>query len=308
MTAYEDNFNMKSPKSATFGENLSIYKKYLTVRKNCIVCNSAKHELWAEYDFFKAVQCCRCGFVWIRPFLNKYGLKKYYQGYIGMRFEDKIKTEQRKIQYRLDKRFIENFISSGRVLDIGCSGGFFLNVLSKKFEKHGIEIDSEAVNYARKTYSFGENVLCVELLKVPYGDIFFDLVVMRGLIEHLPDPVSAIGKISRLLKTNGYLFIAATPNANSFCANLYREKWNLFHPIRHIFYFNPENLSKICSKYRLRLIAQEFPYFKTPYANPEEDIQEVAKVLQLKQRGEEKEIKRSPPFWENMMNLVFKKL
>jgi len=288
-------------------ENLEAYKKYLTQKRNCIVCNSKKYTLWARYGSYRAVKCERCGFVWINPSLNQQGLNKYYQDYIGMRFKDKVKTKQRKIQYQIDKNFIESFISSGKVLDVGCSGGFFLNVLSKKFKKYGVEIDKEAVKYARKTYSFGKNIICQDFLETSHSKEFFDLVIMRGVIEHLSDSVLAIKKVSQLLKPDGYYFIAATPNVDSFCANLYREKWNQFHPIRHIFYFSPKTLSKICSKYGLKLVATYFPYLETPYAKVEDDHREVLQVVQLKKTGRFDEKKRSPAFWGNMMNLVFKK-
>lgn len=288
-------------------ENFEIYKKFLTVKRNCLICRSSKYRFWARQGSYKAVKCKRCGFIWINPSLNTQGLNLYYQNYIGMRFRDKIKTKQRKLQYQLDKNFIESFISTGKVLDVGCSGGFFLNVLSKKFEKHGIDIDQEAVKYARKTYSFGKNILCQDFLQTSYPKESFHLIIMRGLIEHLPDPVLAIKKVSQLLRPEGFYFIAATPNVDSFCANLYREKWNLFHPIRHIFYFSPKTLSKICSKYGLKLIAKDFPYLEGPYANPEKDIKEVLKAINLKKKKKFKKIKRSPAFWGNIMNLIFKK-
>jgi len=289
-------------------EDLEAYAKYLTEYKDCIICGSRDHEPWARYSSYKAVRCKKCGLVWINPHLSEEGLNRYYSDYIGMRSKNEIKTGQRKIQYQIDKEFIESWISSGKVLDVGCGGGFFLNALSDSFEKHGTEIDPEAVNYARQNFPFGENINRVKLEEVTYPKGYFDLIVMRGVIEHLPDPKSAVAKVSFLLKNEGYFYIAATPNVNSFCANLYREKWNQFHPIRHIFYFSADTMSKLCLPFHLKLVGRYYPYEETPYANLEYDHEEVLKAWQLKKQGKFDEVDRSSSFWGNMMNLVFKKI
>lgn len=292
----------------TIPEDLELYVEYLDTYKDCLICESNEYELWAQYLSYKAVRCKKCGFIWINPSLNDRGLEKYYQDYIGMRFKDEVKTKQRQVQYQIDKSFIESYVSQGRVLDVGCSGGFFLNVLSDAFEKYGVEIDREAVRYAQKNYPFGNNILHLSLLDAPYPKEYFDLVIMRGVIEHLPDPCAFLKKVSYFLKRGGHFYIAATPNVDSFCADLYREKWNQFHPIRHLFYFSPRTLSKLCASLGLKLIAKDFPYLETPYANLENDHQEVLQAIQLKKNNQFNQVNRSPAFWGNMMNLVFKKV
>ncbi len=289
-------------------EDLESYVEYLDVYGNCLICESNEYELWAEYFSYKAVKCKKCGFIWINPSLNAVGLEKYYHDYIGMRFKDEEKTRQRQIQYQIDRDFLQMYISQGRVLDVGCSGGFFLNALNDAFEKHGVEIDREAVRYAQKNYSFGNNILHSSLLDASYPMEYFDLIVMRGSIEHLPDPRAFLKKVSYFLKKGGHFYVAATPNADSFCADLYREKWNQFHPIRHLFYFSPKTLSGLCLKEGLRLIAKDFPYPETPYADVEKDHLEVLQAIQLKKNNQYEQIKRSSAFWGNMMNLVFRKL
>lgn len=288
-------------------EDLEVYAKFLTEYRDCIICEVKDYETWAVHGSYRAVKCRRCGLVWINPHLSGEGLRKYYDDYIGMRMREDIKMKQREIQYKIDATFIESFVSSGRVLDVGCSGGFFLNTLSNSFEKYGIDIDPKAIDYARKNFPFGKNVNCQSIEEVQFPDKYFDLIVMRGVIEHLPDPKSAIKKVSELLKDGKYFYIAATPNVNSFCANLYREKWNLFHPVRHIWYFSAETLEKLCRPFGLRLICRYYPYEETPYSNIERDHEEVLEALRAKKEGRFASIGRSPSFWGNIMNLVFKK-
>jgi SAM-dependent methyltransferase len=164
-------------------ENLEAYARYLTEYRNCIICGSNEYDTWATFGSYRAVKCKKCCLIWINPHLSKEGLERYYQDYIGMRMKSEIKTKQREIQYEIDKNFIESWISCGRVLDVGCSGGFFLNVLNDSFEKYGIDIDREAVEYARRNFPFGENIKCCSLEEVEFPEGYFDLVVMRGVMN-----------------------------------------------------------------------------------------------------------------------------
>ncbi|MDD2689538.1 MAG: class I SAM-dependent methyltransferase [Candidatus Omnitrophica bacterium] len=297
----------KDCNSELIPEDLEAYTGYMDTYRDCIICKSRENRLWAKYGSYKAVKCNKCNFIWINPSLNEAGLNRYYQDYIGMRFKDEIKTRQRKLQYQIDKDFLQVYISSGKVLDVGCSGGFFLNVLSNNFDKYGVELDAKAVEYAKKKYSFGKNIFNLNLQDTKFPKGFFDLIIMRGVIEHLFDPLVVLKKVQGLLRKGGLFFICATPNVDSFCAKLYRQKWNQFHPIRHLFYFSLSSLSRLCSQFNLNLITKDFPYLETPYADIHRDHYEVLKAYELKNDGHFDKINRSPAFWGNMMSLVFKR-
>ena len=78
----------------------------------------------------------------MNPYCNEISLTSYYNNYIGKRrTNNEKKMIQRAVQYKLDAQFIEVFFSQGKILDVGCNGGFFLDAMSEKFEKYGIEID-----------------------------------------------------------------------------------------------------------------------------------------------------------------------
>ena len=61
----------------------------------------------------------------------------------------------------------------------------------------------------------------------------YDLVMMRGVIEHFKDPISVLKKCSEIIKKDGMLF-AATPAGDAFTFNVYREHWRMFTPLEHI--------------------------------------------------------------------------
>lgn len=289
------------------GENLGIlFQNHNVVDVlDCPVCDSSQFALWADCGYTQAHKCDVCSLVFMSPQLSDTGLADYYSNYIGKRrinnFE---KMKLRSEQYILDSTILKNFVSSGKLLDIGCNGGFFLSALGEKFDRYGTELDRTAVEYAQKTYpDFGENVFHGSIEDTFFADQEFDVITMRGLFEHVSNPKRVARHVLRLLKPGGYLYLCATPNGESLCADIYRENWTLFHPVQHLWHFSPDNLVLLFKKYGLKLIWKELQYLNTPYAEPKADLLKIAEKIK---NPKSQEI--SPPFFENMMSLVFQKI
>jgi len=290
-------------------ERFSKYKKYYGLKRSCLMedstCNEENMENWAQDEYFEAVRCQKCELVIIDPSLNQDGLNAYYNDYIGNRFDQKQKFEDRKVQYQIDKAFIESHIAEGNVLDVGCNGGFFLNALSGNFNKYGIEIDPKAVQYAKE--EFGIDVFQGEIGNDKFEDGFFDLIIFRGVIEHLLDPKLALDRSRDLLKTGGLLYFCATPNLDSLCAEVYREKWKLFHPIEHINIFSVKTLHALMGVENFSIYEERYDYLNTPYENQKEDYKKLQEDIILKNNGDWDKVEKSPPFWGNMMSVIFSK-
>jgi len=277
------------------------YRKFNIQSRPCIICGvtlAENSELWAQDAYFEALKCNSCGGVQVEPCLNQQGLDLYYSTYLNHRLSEEKKFEQRRVQYLQDAAFLERYRTCGKVLDVGCSGGFFLNALSNRFEKSGIEIDTDAARYARE--QFGLDVAAETLGRDSLTESSYDIVMFRGVIEHILDPKSAIKRATELLKPEGSIFICATPNLRSFCAHAYRSKWNLWHPIQHINIFDVETLHKMAGKDRFLIEAVDYPYLGTPYENEEQDYQSIMSDLKSKAID-----RKSPPFWGNMLSVLF---
>jgi SAM-dependent methyltransferase len=286
------------------------YKEYLGQARPCLICgddhDATERNLWAKEEYFKAVKCDKCGLVTVDPGLTPEGLNVYYSNNIQRRFDDENKMKDRQIQYKQDREFLEKFISEGKVLDVGCNGGFFLSELSDKFEKFGMEIDKEAVKYANENFpSFG--IRCERIGEDSFEKESFDLIVFRGVIEHIYDPKFALKRATELLKPGGKLFFCATPNLESFCADFYREKWNLWHPIQHINIFSVNTLHQLMGKGSYNIVATEYPYLDTPYENQVQNYKKIQDDILFKNKNKWEIVENSPPFWGNMMTVIFQK-
>jgi len=135
----------------------------------------------------------------------------------------------------------------------------------------------------------------------------FDNIVYRGVIEHLYDPKNAFEISYELLKEKGKIFVAATPNVDSFCAEMYREKWNLWHPIEHINLFSIKTIHSIIGKDRYKIIDIDYPYIGTPYENRVSDYNTILNDIYNLKSGRKDQVSTSPPFWGNMLSVIFEK-
>lgn len=276
------------------------------ILKPCLICKKRKFEKWAKLDAFTAMKCKHCGMISVNPPPSQQHLDSYYEGYLIRNRKDRKLWEQRKLVYEIDKQWINKFVNGGNVLDIGSSGGQFLSRFDpKKWNRYGVEVDKNAAEYAKRKY--GISVKVGNIVDLSFNKKF-DLVIMRGVIEHFIDPISVLKKCGRLLKRGGYLFITATPVGDSFAFYVYKEKWHLFTPPGHLHFFTVELMSRVLKKYRLNLLDHHYQYQETPYANPVRDFKKLKNDMRFLNKGKWKSVKTSPPFLGSMITAVWKKI
>jgi SAM-dependent methyltransferase len=279
------------------------YRRFADESRDCVVCGHAititDDSIWCKDGFFYAVKCDHCHMVQVAPCVNNEGLSTFYSGYFQKRQASQLTINQRRKQYEIDHKFVIRFAVQGRLLDVGCGDGRFLTTFSDKFEKVGLELSEEAAKFAKDVY--GLNVIQGQLGVNDALKGFFDVIVFRGVIEHLPDPKMACLRAKQLLKNNGLLCFLATPNVESFAAHVFREKWNQWHPIEHLNLFSSATLHKLVGIQDFELSAVEYPYIGTPYESIEHDYSAMMDYIRGNSLNE-----KSPPFWGTMMNVIFK--
>jgi SAM-dependent methyltransferase len=214
---------------------------------------------------------------------------------------------QRRAQYVLDLDILMEFVANKiKVMDYGCSSGEYLDAMPEDWIKSGYEVNKELTSMLTSTrpkYSI-------------YGEVSeiedsFDLITMRGVIEHLPDHTNLIQFLNKQLKVGGLLYISATPDFSSPCAVQYKSHWGQIVAPEHIHQFTPPSLAILLSAAGLVMKALYHPYLGTPYENWESDSK-----LYLNNDGQknlnEFSLKDFDPFRHpfpgNMMSVVFQKI
>lgn len=268
----------------------------------CPWCQSKRSEPWGrKVRGFVAVRCEDCDVVYIQNRLSIEGLSGYYANYLNeVHQSDKKKNTQRNHMYDLEYSLMSKFITSGKVLDVGCSNGAFLKVFEEEgFKCHGVEFGEAAAVEASKFFP----VYYGEFPEIEIEEKF-DVIIFRGVIEHVIDAKAYLKKAVSLLSPDGYLLITATPNRDSFSCNLYEEKWNQHYPEVHLLHLAERHLTVYLNQQGLKLLSEKYFYEETSYADPENDLLTVAEALKQKNNGEEITVP-SPAFYKNMLTLIY---
>jgi len=122
-----------------------------------------------------------------------------------------------------------------RVLDIGCGDGALVRTLQQfGAAPMGVDLDPEGARFIERTYRIP--VVVAPFEQAAFADGQFDSVVATHVIEHLFEPVDAMGKMHRLLKPGG-LLVLETPN-------VLRPKvgFRRLFSLQHNYYFSPRTL------------------------------------------------------------------
>jgi cyclopropane fatty-acyl-phospholipid synthase-like methyltransferase len=266
---------------------------------NCPLCDSTNFKQWCKVsdDGFVTVQCNICELIYVQNPYDKESLKAFYSRYYSeIHQENVVLNAQRELMYELELNFLRNFKKSGSVLDVGCSGGQFLDQFSKfGYDCQGVEFGIEAAKVAKERFQ-------IHIGEFPEMEFEkkYDIIVFRGVIEHVDIPKNYLNKAISLLNKDGVIFITATQNRASLTCNLFREDWNMHYPYEHLYHYAVKDFVKYFGDRGLKSYSENNFYLETPYANPKEDLK---LVLQKMNNPEEKIT--CPPFFDNMMTAVF---
>lgn len=204
-------------------------------------------------------------------------------------------SEERREMYLQEFARIKKYFDldkGGNVLDIGCATGDFLLLFGDKWKKYGIEISDFARDAARKNGI---------IMDFELENNFFDLIIFRGTIQHIPDPIHRIGECYYQLKNGGGLIFLVTPNTNSLYYKLFNTLPMLVEP-QNFLLPSDTMLRQILTNFNFRVKGIEYPYKNTPYASPVKDVcRFLLKFLRIR-----KNIKFA--FYKNIMECYAEKV
>lgn len=130
--------------------------------------------------------------------------------------------------------------NQGRLLEVGCAYGFFLEQAQSSFDATGIDVNAPAINAAR---ALGVRAEFADFLSyTPQASP--DVVCMWDTIEHLLDPVAYVTRAHELLRDSGWLFVT-TGDIGSAMARFRGARWRMIHPPSHVNYFSRATITRL---------------------------------------------------------------
>jgi SAM-dependent methyltransferase len=113
--------------------------------------------------------------------------------------------------------------SAPHILELGCGAGFSAHYLQGQYASYlGVDYSGKLIDYARhNNASDHAEFVCADLhtLQVPQR---FDLILMIGVLHHLPEPAAALGVLARYLKPGGCV-LANEPQSSNTLITLLRK-------------------------------------------------------------------------------------
>jgi 2-polyprenyl-3-methyl-5-hydroxy-6-metoxy-1,4-benzoquinol methylase len=208
-----------------------------------------------ELSFGRILRCSDCGFGFSESRPTEGQLRELYCRMDVSAYERETRGRLRTAQ-RHQKILQRHYASQpGRILDIGCaSGGFLERCAAAGWTVVGLEPSQNLSKEAQQLLGGGARILPITLQEADFAESTFDAVTMWDVLEHVPNPPEFLQKAVSLLKPGG-LLLANVPNLDSWQARVMQRRWPLFLP-EHLNYFNRESLARCGTQSGARLIAQ----------------------------------------------------
>ncbi len=93
------------------------------------------------------------------------------------------------------------------ILDAGCGTGANLKLMQSYGCAIGVDISEEAIAFCHARGVPRERAFLASLTELPFPDALFDLAVSFDVICNIPEDVTALGEMARVLKPGGRLVL-----------------------------------------------------------------------------------------------------
>ena len=218
----------------------------------CPLCHHPHATLFQKVDDLFVVSCRACDFTFLGNPPAAKAEKEHYEHYfastkLGDYEQDSLDPEIRSIWAVNEQRlaWLQRYVAGGRLLDVGCGRGFFLEHACRQgFISEGLEISTAAAHYVSERLGITVHLCNLDQESTLEGS--YDVICLWHVLEHFRQPVEVLERVWNLCAPGGRIFIEV-PNLNSlkFQLSLPSRRWRGGnHPRYHRSFFTRASLAR----------------------------------------------------------------
>jgi len=233
--------------------------------RHCVLCGRGKLKRLFSLDDHHFYRCKNCRLIQMSPLPQILSWGDDYSGY-DLEKQQRFARVFSVPQFRRAIILIQKYKKKGKLLDVGCGTGEFLEAAREAgFLATGIEPAETACRIAAEK----NEVIRGELRDVGLKEKSFDVVTLWSVLEHVPDPVSLLRKIHDSLKADGILALRI-PSSSGLLPSLalwlnkisagkidyplrviYQLEWHY----QHVYFFNRKNIALLLNRCAFEILA-----------------------------------------------------
>ncbi|MDA8705498.1 class I SAM-dependent methyltransferase [Litoricolaceae bacterium] len=202
---------------------------------------------------YRYVRCICCHHIYASPIHRD--IPSFYEDVSDGSYQSN--SEIRKATAENVLRDIVAIKPNGRLLDVGCATGDFIEIASRTFVSSGLELSRWALDICREKGLDVHDLMLEDFLKTTNDK--FDVITIWGVIEHMEDPRREIAIAKELLAKDGILCIW-TGDSDSFYAKILKHRW-WYVMGQHLQLFSRKSLNRLLANVGFELIREKnYPY------------------------------------------------
>jgi SAM-dependent methyltransferase len=232
----------------------------------CVACGQVSvHRLLFKKNGCDIVRCEQCGLgraetTGFDP--ESYYTNDYFSGKRPDGYADYAGAEQiLRREFARSLKFIRKFRASGRLLEVGCAYGYFLQEAKPFFEVSGVELAEDAAEHCRRSGLMVFTGQADENLLGQLGAL--DVIVLLDVIEHLPCPRDTIALLVDHLNPGGIIVIT-TGDFGSLSSRVAGAQWRLMTPPQHLWFFSQVSMRGMAISLGLEVEHLDHPWKIVP--------------------------------------------
>jgi ubiquinone/menaquinone biosynthesis C-methylase UbiE len=185
------------------------------------------------------------------------------------------------------EKVLKNLSPGLKIIDVGAGECQYkkhcdhLEYVSQDFNQYTGKGDG--VGFQTGNWDVSRIDIVSDILKIPVNDESFDVVLCTEVLEHVPDPISALKEMTRILRKGGTLIVTSPfCSLTHFAPYHYCDGFNKYFYEFHLSSFNYEILEISANGNYFKYVSQELqrlPSMVYQYLNKNSFVVKIISIL-----------------------------